>query len=285
MASNMSTTEGDTKAPSQTSLNSQYVIQARNLVVEYDRTREKTKLVALYDFSLEVLRGEFVTIVGPSGCGKSTFLNVVMGLNKPTAGEVLVDGKLVSGPGKDRAMVFQDYGLMPWRTVIKNVEFGFEMRGELTKEAKDKVHHYIHLVGLGGFEHAYPRELSGGMCQRVGLARALVVEPRILLMDEPFAAVDLITRELMQDELAQIIVQTKQTVVFVTHSVDEAIILGDQVILLTGRPGRVKTKVRVNLPKPRSERGLRSSPEYLTMRDHIWNELSSEVSMTPQKGD
>src|SRR4030042_4166017 len=181
------------------------LIEAIHLVVEYDRTREKSKLVALDDFNLSVNSGEFVTIVGPSGCGKSTFLNVVVGLNRPTAGEVYVDHKPVTGPGPDRAMVFQDYGLLPWRTVEKNVEFGLEMRGKIDRDGKERVKHYIQLVGLNGFEHSYPRELSGGMRQRVGLARALSIEPRILLMDEPFAAVDLITRELMQDELSRVI--------------------------------------------------------------------------------
>lgn len=257
----------------------EFIIQAQNLVVEYERTREKSKLVALQDFSLNVLPGEFITIVGPSGCGKSTFLNVVAGLYKQKAGEIFVSGKPVSGPGKDRAMVFQDYGLFPWRTVQKNVEFGIEMQKKLDAQDKERVRQSIQLVGLEGFEHAYPRELSGGMCQRVGLARALAVEPNILLMDEPFAAVDLITRELMQDELARVIAATGKTVIFVTHSVDEAIILGDKVVLLTGRPARVKRIIPVDLPKPRSERGLRSSPVYLELREQIWQELSSEVSL------
>ncbi len=243
----------------------QYLIEAIHLVVEYERTREKTTLVALEDFNLNVRLGEFVTIVGPSGCGKSTFLNIVVGLNHPKSGEVYVGHKPVTGPGPDRAMVFQDYGLMPWRTVEKNVEFGLEMRGKIDRDGKERVKHYIQLVGLNGFEHSYPRELSGGMRQRVGLARALSIEPRILLMDEPFAAVDLITRELMQDELSRVITETKQTVIFVTHSVDEALILGDRVVVMTGRPGKVKRIVPVDLPKPRSERGLRSSPEYLKL--------------------
>ncbi len=260
------------------------IIQARDLVVQYERSRDHTKLIALQDFSLDVNAGEFITIVGPSGCGKSTFLSIVAGLNRPTAGTVVVDGRPVTGPGTDRAMVFQDYGLMPWRTVEKNVEFGLEMQRNLTPETRKRVAHYIELVGLKGFEHAYPRELSGGMCQRVGLARALAVEPRILLMDEPFAAVDLITRELMQDELSRVIAATNKTVIFVTHSVDEAIILGDKVVLLSGRPGRVKRIIPVGLPRPRSERGLRASAEYLALREEIWQELASEVSMPPAKG-
>jgi len=255
-----------------------YLIQASNLVVEYERARDKTApLVALQDFSLDVRPGEFVTIVGPSGCGKSTFLNVVAGLQVPTAGEVLIEGKPVTGPGPERAMVFQDYGLLPWRTVIKNVLFGLEMQGRVDSQAHERVRHYIQLVGLSGFEHAYPRELSGGMRQRVGLARALAIEPRILLMDEPFAAVDLITRELMQDELARIIANTGKTVIFVTHSVDEAIILGDRLVVVSARPGHVKKVVPVGLPRPRSERGLRSSLEYSSMREQVWEELVTEV--------
>jgi NitT/TauT family transport system ATP-binding protein len=281
------TTSGDyaTKQPLENrDPQNQYLIEAINLVVEYDRTREKTKLVALDDFNLNVHLGEFVTIVGPSGCGKSTFLNVVVGLNRPTAGKVYVDHKLVTGPGPDRAMVFQEYGLLPWRTVEKNVEFGLETLGKLDVAGRERVHHFIHLVGLDGFEQSYPRELSGGMRQRVGLARALAIEPRILLMDEPFAAVDLITRELMQDELSRVIAETKQTVVFVTHSVDEAIILGDRVVVLTGRPGKVKRIITVHLPKPRSDRGLRSSHEYLELRENIWQELASEIISAKQKG-
>ncbi len=258
------------------------IIQARNLCVEYERTREKSRLVALKDFTLDIRAGEFVTIVGPSGCGKSTFLNVLGGLHKPSAGDVLIDGKPVTGPGPDRAMVFQDYGLLPWRTVEKNVEFGLEMRGQLDDRGREQVRRYIAMVGLEGFEQSYPRELSGGMRQRVGLARALAIEPRILMMDEPFAAVDLITRELMQDELARIIAATGQTVIFITHSVDEAIHLGDRLVVVSGRPGRVKAIHPVNLPRPRAKGTLRSSPEYLRLREQVWEELSTEVRMGGQ---
>jgi NitT/TauT family transport system ATP-binding protein len=258
------------------------LIQARNLSVEYERTREKSRLVALRDFNLEVWPGEFVTMVGPSGCGKSTFLNVLGGLHKPSAGEVLINGQPVTGPGPDRAMVFQDYGLLPWRTVEKNVEFGLEMRGQLDARGREQVRRYIAMVGLEGFEQSYPRELSGGMRQRVGLARALAIEPRILMMDEPFAAVDLITRELMQDELARIIAATGQTVIFITHSVDEAITLGDRLLVISGRPGRVKAVHAVDLPRPRPKGTLRSIPEYQRLREQVWEELSTEVRMSAQ---
>ncbi len=261
-----------------------YLIQAENLRVEYQRSRDKSVLVALEDFSLTVKAGEFVTIVGPSGCGKSTFLNVVAGLQPPTAGEIMIDGRPVRGPGPERAMVFQDYGLMPWRTVEKNVRFGLEMQNRLGADSDEKVRHYIRLVGLEGFEQAYPRELSGGMRQRVGLARALAIEPRILLMDEPFAAVDLITRELMQEELAQIMAATEKTVVFITHSVDEAITLGDRLLVMSARPGRIKQIFTVDLPRPRSPKTIRSSKAYADLRSQIWEQLAAEVKMS-SRGD
>jgi NitT/TauT family transport system ATP-binding protein len=252
-------------------------VEARNISVEYERSRGKSRLVALEDFTLSVREGEFLTIVGPSGCGKSTFLNLVAGLWFPISGELLVNGKRVSGPAQDRAVVFQEYALMPWRTVEGNVRFGLEMQRRVDSSTAEKVAHYIDLVGLSGFEDSYPRELSGGMRQRVGLARALVTEPRILLMDEPFAAVDAITREVMQDELAQIVAKTRQTIIFITHSVDEAITLGDRIAVVSNRPGRVKEILPVTIPRPRSGREIRHVPEYAELRDHIWDLLGSET--------
>ncbi len=250
-------------------------VEARGVSVEYDLSREKSTLIALEDFNLEVREGEFLAVVGPSGCGKSTFLNVVAGLVEPAAGEVKVYGKPVTGPEPDRAVVFQDYALMPWRTVEKNVRFGLEMQGRVDSTTKDKVAHYIKMVGLSGFENSYPRELSGGMRQRVGLARALVTEPRLLLMDEPFAAVDAMTREIMQEELTKIVATTGQPIIFITHSVDEAITLGDRIAVVTNRPGRIKEIIEVDLPRPRS-RASRSLPEFQALRDRVWNLLSSE---------
>jgi NitT/TauT family transport system ATP-binding protein len=250
-------------------------VQARDLMVQYERTRDRSTLVALQDFSVDVFDGEFLTIVGPSGCGKSTFLNVVAGLTAAVAGEVTVYGKSVTGPGKDRAVVFQDYALMPWRTVEANVRFGLEMQRRLDSTTADKVAHYIKMVGLTGFEKAYPRELSGGMRQRVGLARALATEPRLLLMDEPFAAVDAMTRELMQDELGKIVAATGQATIFITHSVDEAITLGDRIAVVTSRPGRIKEIIDVDLPRPRT-RSNRHLPEFQATRDHIWDLLARE---------
>ena len=251
-------------------------ISARAVRVEYERTRQKDVLVALEDFSVDIRHGEFITIVGPSGCGKSTFLNCVAGLWSPAAGELMVDGRLVGGPGPDRSVVFQEYALMPWLTVKRNVRFGLEMQRRVDESSDEKVQKTIDLVGLTGFEDAYPRELSGGMRQRVGLARALVTEPRILLMDEPFAAVDAMTRELMQDELSRIITQTRQTIVFITHSVDEAITLGDRIVVVSSRPGRVKEILPVTIPKPRNGRKIRHLAEYTELRDRIWELLGNE---------
>lgn len=250
-------------------------VEARGVSVEYERTREKSTLIALEDFTLEVAEGEFLAIVGPSGCGKSTFLNVVAGLIPPAAGEVRVYGKPVTGPGPDRAVVFQDYALMPWRTVESNVRFGLEMQGRVDSDTKSKIARYIKMVGLAGFERAYPRELSGGMRQRVGLARALVTEPRLLLMDEPFAAVDAMTRELMQEELAKIVATTGQPIIFITHGVDEAVTLADRIAVVTNRPGRIKEIIEVDLPRPRS-RASRQLPEFQALRDRVWNLLSEE---------
>ncbi|MGH3343386.1 MAG: ABC transporter ATP-binding protein [Carbonactinosporaceae bacterium] len=252
-------------------------VQARGVAVEYQRARHKDSLTAIADLDLEIAAGEFVTIVGPSGCGKSTFLNVVAGLVAPAHGEVLVEGAPVHGPGPERAVVFQDYALMPWRTVEGNVRFGLDMQRRVDGSTSGKVAHYIEMVGLTGFERAYPRELSGGMRQRVGLARALVTEPRILLMDEPFAAVDAMTRELMQDELSRIVAETGQAVLFITHSVDEAITLADRIAVVTSRPGRIKEVLQVPIPKPRNGRDLRHLEEYTQLRDRIWELLAGEA--------
>ena len=261
-----------------------HAVQARGVTVEYERSREKSTLTALKDFTIDVREGEFLTIVGASGCGKSTFLNLVAGLLFPVEGDVLVAGKPVTGPGRDRAVVFQDYALMPWRTVEGNVRFGLEMQRRIDKDTPARVARYIDMVGLSGFEQAYPRELSGGMRQRVGLARALVTEPRILLMDEPFAAVDAMTRELMQDELSSIIGKTSQTIIFITHSVDEAITLGDRIVVVSSRPGRVKEILPVKIPRPRSGRQIRHVPEYAELRDRIWELLGDDSAAAIDHG-
>ncbi|WP_148571364.1 ABC transporter ATP-binding protein [Nocardioides caldifontis] len=250
-------------------------VEAHDVSVTYDRLREKDTLIALSGFTIDLQQGEFLAVVGPSGCGKSTFLNVVAGLTFPSAGTVKVMGKEVTGPETDRAVVFQDYALMPWRTTEQNVRFGLELQGRVDASTKERVGHYIKLVGLEGFEKAYPRELSGGMRQRVGLARALVTEPRLLLMDEPFAAIDAMTREVMQDELARIVAETGQAIIFITHSVDEAITLADKIAVVTNRPGRIRELLTVDIPRPRG-RESRKLPEFQALRDHIWDLLADD---------
>ena len=251
-------------------------VVAENLTIEYELIRERETLVALWDFSLKVPAGEFLVIVGPSGCGKTTFINVVVGLVKATKGRVLVGGQEITGPGNDRAMVFQDYALMPWRSVKKNVEFGLELQGRLNKETKKQVDHYINLVGLNGFEDSFPHELSGGMRQRVGLARALSTEPAVLTLDEPFGALDAMTREIMQAEFEKILSRTSQTVIFITHSIDEAITMGDRIVVMTAGPGRIKAILDVDIPRPRYDTDVRTFPRYHELREQIWQMLKSE---------
>jgi NitT/TauT family transport system ATP-binding protein len=258
------------------------VIVAKGVTIGYQLHRERKKLTALRDITLTVDRGEFVVLVGPSGCGKTTFINAVSGLVEPWEGSIEVNGRPVTGPGPDRAMVFQDYALMPWRTVESNVRMPFELQklGHSKQEIDERVRHYIDLVGLTGFERSFPYELSGGMKQRVGIARALVCEPDILLADEPFAAIDAMTREAMQSELERIVVKTGQTVVFITHSIDEAITLADRVVVISFRPGRIKEIVEVNLPRPRFERDLKIMPEYGELHDRIWRLVKDEALQT-----
>ncbi|MPZ87346.1 MAG: ATP-binding cassette domain-containing protein [Nitriliruptorales bacterium] len=255
------------------------VIVAEELTAGYEIYRDNLRLTALSDINLTIYGGEFVALVGPSGCGKTTFANVIAGLVSPWSGRVLVKGKPVTGPGADRAMVFQDYALFPWRTVDANIRLAFELQNSGLSKAEigQRVAHYISLVGLDGFEKAYPYELSGGMKQRVGIARALVSEPDILLADEPFAAVDAMTREAMQSELEQVVSRTGQTVVFITHSIDEAIMLGDRVAVITHRPGTIKEVVVIDLPRPRFQHDVKALPEYSSLREHIWDLVKDEV--------
>ncbi len=256
----------------------QQQICIEGLKVEYRRPGQTQRLLAVDDFHLSVGRSEFITIVGPSGCGKSTTLMAVAGLLHPAGGRVTINGQAVKAPGKDRAMVFQEFGLLPWRTVSGNVAMGFEFHGDRPRgsAAKEIVERYVHLVGLDGFQEHYPHQLSGGMRQRVGLARALAANPDILLMDEPFGALDAQTREIMGADLGRIWDQTKKTVLFVTHSIDESIYLADRVVVVTARPGRVKALIDVKLPRPRS-RVIKSTPEFGEYREQIWGLLEEEV--------
>jgi NitT/TauT family transport system ATP-binding protein len=231
------------------------------------------KVVALDGFSLDILNNKFTTIVGPSGCGKSTLLYLLGGFEKPSSGEILLDGKPVGAPRPDRGFVFQDFALFPWKTVLGNVMFGLMQNGYERKEAKEIARDYINLVNLNGFEHAYPHTLSGGMKQRVGIARALAYKPEVLLMDEPFGSLDAQNRKYMQRELTKIWEKLKKTVVFVTHSVIEAVYLSDIIVVMTARPGRVKGIIEANIPRPRDYTG----EDYLEVRKQVLDLLEEEV--------
>lgn len=228
---------------------------------------------ALDGVNLEIKPSEFVSIIGPSGCGKTTLLKIVDGLVRQDSGEIYIEGKKVVGPGPDRAVVFQNFALLPWGDVIRNVAFGLELRGVQRKEREDVARKWIEVVGLRGFEHHYPSELSGGMQQRVGLARALAVDPKVLLMDEPFGAVDAQTRQLLQEELLRIWQQQKKTVIFITHSMDEAVYLSDRVVIMRPRPGRVAELVDVPIPRPRDESEVRKTAQFVELTAYIWDTL------------
>jgi len=250
-------------------------IQARDITLTF-KPKNRDPVTALSGFNLDLGKGEFLSLVGPSGCGKSTFLNVLLGLLRPDRGDLQLNGKKITGPGQERAMVFQEFGLLPWRTVVANVELGLELKGVPAAMRHERAMELIRLVGLTGFEQHYPHELSGGMKQRVGLARALATEPEVLLMDEPFAALDAQTRDLMQAELLQIWERTKKTVLFVTHSIEEAAYLSDRVVVMTARPGRTKNILHVNLPRPRDYE-MRLSPEFNEIKAEIWGDLKDEL--------
>lgn len=233
-------------------------------------------VLALDNVSLEVAEQEFAVIVGPSGCGKSSLLRLVAGLVQPTRGSIALDGTPVTRPGKDRGMVFQSYTLFPWLTVRDNVEFGLRIGGVPAEKRRHISDHFIGEVGLEGFENAYPKQLSGGMMQRVALARALANDPEILLMDEPFGALDSQTRSLMQELLLQIWEHSHKTVLFITHDIDEAILLGDRVHVMTARPGRIKEMVEIDLARPRQV-DLLTSPEFITIKRRIMALIHDEA--------
>jgi|SRR5262245_42060153 len=251
-------------------------LEARQISLAYDKGVAGTGLVALSGIDLVIAENEFVSIVGPSGCGKTSFLLVVDGLIPASGGKILVDGLETSRPGPDRAVVFQDPCLLPWRTVIGNVVYGLECAGVKAAEARERAQHFIKLVGLNGFEDRYPYELSGGMQQRVNLARALVTDPQILLMDEPFAALDAQTREVMQEELLRIWSGTNKTVLFITHQIDEAVILSDRVVIFSSRPGQVKVALDVPFERPRSLQ-LKRSPRFHELEDRIWGFMQDDM--------
>ena len=253
----------------------------RNVKVKIDHVEKiydgrQGKMIALNGVDLDIYENEFICVVGPSGCGKSTLLNIIAGLLEPTSGAVYVDGKKVEGTGTERGVVFQQYALFPWLTVKKNVMFGLNLKKGMTDaEREETAMKYIKMVGLEKFVNAYPKELSGGMKQRVAIARAYAVNPSLLLMDEPFGALDAQTRTQLQTELLKTWEEEKKTCFFITHDVEEAIILATKVIVMSARPGRIKTIIDINLPYPRTQY-LKMSPEFLDLKAKIWGEVYQE---------
>jgi NitT/TauT family transport system ATP-binding protein len=245
-------------------------LATRNLSKRFDG------LEALRDLNVEIERGGFVSVVGPSGCGKTTFLRIVAGLETASAGEVLLDGHVVRGPGRDRGFVFQADSLLPWRTVLGNAMIGPEVAGRNGETERRRTLELLKLVGLEGFEAYYPRQLSGGMRQRVNLARALAIDRQVLLMDEPFSALDAQTREIIQTELMRIWEQGRKTVLFVTHQIDEAVFLSDRVLVFARRPGRLQESVEIKMPRPR-QLAIKRTPEFVAYVDRIWRLIEDDV--------
>ncbi|WP_315833597.1 ABC transporter ATP-binding protein [Bradyrhizobium prioriisuperbiae] len=241
----------------------------------HDSSRGR-EVAALDDINLSIAANDFVCLLGPSGCGKSTLLNIIAGFETPTKGRVTVDGKAVEAPGADRGVVFQQPTLMPWLTVAENIAFHLRLKGIAKAERREQAQTFIDLVGLKGFETHYPSELSGGMNQRVGIARALIMNPRVILMDEPFAALDAQTKSEMQEELVAIWQRHRGTIVFVTHSVDEALVLGNRIVVMTRRPGRIRELIELDLPRPRDVTGA----DFNDMKRHVLN-LIKEVAAQP----
>ena len=244
------------------------VVEVRNVTKFYDGD-----IHALDSVDLGFPAGQMTTLLGPSGCGKTTMLKIIAGLLEPTSGEIFVNGKQVTGPGPERAFVFQDFALLPWATVLRNVAFGLELRGDSKAEREEIGRHYIAEVGLSGFEQKYPHELSGGMRQRVGLARALAVNADVLLMDEPFSAVDEQTRRKFQEDLLHLLSAEKKSVIFVTHSIEEAVYVSDQIVLLSPRPGRIHSTIRPDIDRGISPDDIRRDKNYLDTVETIWQDL------------
>jgi NitT/TauT family transport system ATP-binding protein len=251
-------------------------IQLQEVSLSYQATTG-SELLALDRIDLDVHPGEFLCIVGPSGCGKSTLLHLIAGLQKSTSGRIAMDGESVTAPGTDRILIFQEHGLFPWLTVGQNVEFGMKMKGLSKAERDDRTRHYLRLVHLSQFKDSRPHQLSGGMRQRVALARALATEPDVLLMDEPFAALDAQTRDMLHDELEKIWAETGRTIIFVTHNVREAVRLGDRVALMSFRPGRVKKEFLVDLPRPRHLEEVEVARTAREILDHLRDEINKSL--------
>jgi NitT/TauT family transport system ATP-binding protein len=244
-------------------------ITVRNVSKAFHLNR-RGHFVVLQDVSFEVAAGEFVVLVGPSGCGKTTLLDLIGGLTKPDGGTIHVGGRPIQGPGLDRGIVFQQYALFPWKTAQGNVEFGLEAKGTARADRAELARHYLDLVSLSGFEDRFPHELSGGMKQRVAIARALSYDPDVLLLDEPFAALDAQTRETLQDELLRIWRRTGKTIVFITHGIDEAVYLGQRVLVMAAGPGRITHALDVRLNHDDPAQDLRATPEFVRLRHEIW---------------
>jgi NitT/TauT family transport system ATP-binding protein len=229
------------------------------------------------DFDLELQRGEFVTLIGPSGCGKTTVLRIAAGLLPPTSGDIFVDGAPSLGPARDKAIVFQHFNLFPWRNALDNVAYGLEIQGVGKAQRHETAREYLALVGLERYGLHYPWQLSGGQQQRIGIARALAISPKLILMDEPFGALDALTRERLQGQLQRICVERNLTVLFVTHSIDEALYLSDRIVVMGTRPGRIIAEFKVELPKPRADYNFRALPEYGRVRGEIWTLLEQQL--------
>src|SRR5438128_4333685 len=252
-------------------------LAVRGVCLDLANERTQQILPVLRNIDLDVHEGELVCIVGPSGCGKTTLLNAVDGLIRVTAGRILVDGREVAGPGPDRAMVFQHDSLFPWRTVAANVSYGLDLQGKLSPaQRRERARALVELVGLTGFAEHYPHELSGGMRQRVNIARALVMEPQLLLLDEPFAALDAQTREFMQVELLKILARAKTTAVFITHQISEAVFLANRVVVMSARPARIKEIIDIDLPPVRTL-AMKHEPSFLALEQRIWRLIEQEA--------
>jgi NitT/TauT family transport system ATP-binding protein len=255
-------------------------LQVRGVSLDLVNERTRQSLPVLREIDLDVFEGELTAIVGPSGCGKSTLLNAVDGLIAVSDGEILLDGRAVGGPGPDRAMVFQHDSLFPWRTVLDNVSYGLDLQGRLAKaERRARALALVELVGLRGFAEHYPHELSGGMRQRVNIARALAIEPQLLLLDEPFAALDAQTREFMQVELLKILARARTTALFVTHQINEAVFLANRVVVLSARPARIKDVIAIDLPAARTL-DLKHTPRFVELETRIWRLIEQEAERT-----
>ncbi|GIQ74127.1 ABC transporter ATP-binding protein [Bradyrhizobium sp. RD5-C2] len=254
----------------------------KEFVTRGEGGRPAGRFTALEDITLDVRSGEFLALVGPSGCGKSTLLDLLGGLTAPTSGRILLDGRPITGPGRDRGIVFQQYALFPWRTAAQNVEFGLDIAGLKAGQRREVARHFLDLVGLSGFADRYPHELSGGMKQRVAIARSLAYDPEVLLMDEPFAALDAQTRETLQGELLRIWRATGKTIVFITHGIDEAVVLGQRVAVMTSRPGRIKQVIEIPDVLRSEAEDVRSLPEFGHVRHEIWSLLREEVQKAQQ---